>query len=225
MSQVAGTWIWGDDLTVLTEILEIGGMLAIPTESTYGLAVDPNGSEAVSTLYRFKGRSAAKALPVVLGDLQQLTLVGGDPKSPELAELAALWPAPLTVVVPLERPIPASAGKHTLAVRVPAHDRLRTLLQDLGRPLTATSANPTGGLPVSDPSLLAPMLAGWPSVVVDDGVLKGGPVSTIVQIDEEGYRVLRVGALSPRWLRDRVSRRVFSAAPAEIPADDSRQTP
>ena len=225
MRKGAGSWKWGDDLTVLIEVLESGGMLAIPTESSYGLAVDPNSAEAVSALYRFKSRAAVKALPVVLGDLEQLTRVGADPSSPELAELAALWPAPLTVVVPLERPIPASAGMRTLAVRVPAHDRLRTLLQDLGGPLTATSANPSGGIPVSDPRLLAPMLVGWPSVIVDDGILEGGPASTIVQIGEAGYRVLRVGALSPGWIRDRVSRRVFSAAPAEIPADDSRQTP
>lgn len=222
MSRGPAVWRWGDDLTVLAGVLELGGLLAIPTESTYGLGVDPCSAQAVAALYRLKGRSVDKALPVVLGDLEQLKLVGGDPNSPELVELAALWPAPLTVVVPIERPIPASAGGLTLAVRIPAHDRLRSLLRDLGRPLTATSANPTGESPVSDPSMLTVLLSGWPSVIVDDGVLTGGPASTIVQIVEEGYRVLRVGNVSPEWLRGRVTRRVFSAAAAEIPADDSR---
>jgi len=225
MSQGPDSWRWGDDLAVLANLLARGGMLAIPTESTYGLGVDPRSAEGVAALYHFKSRPLDKALPVVMGDLEQLKLVGGDPDSPELVELAALWPAPLTVIVPIERPIPASAGGRTLAVRVPAHERLRTLLLELGRPLTATSANPSGESPVSDPSMLTVMLSGWPSVIVDDGVLTGGPVSTIVQSVEEGYRVLRVGNVSPEWLRGRVTRRVFSAAAAEIPADDSRQGP
>lgn len=217
-------WRWGEDLTVLSGVLEGGGMLAIPTESSYGLGVDPRSVEGVATVYRFKGRSSDKALPVVLGELEQLTLVGGDPGAPELCELAALWPAPLTVVVPLSRAIPASSGALSLAVRIPAHVRLRGLLQELGMPLTATSANPTGAQPVSESGALLSMLSGWPSVVVDDGLLTGGAASTIVQIGKEGYRVLRVGALSPEWLRERVSRPVFSAAAAEIPADDCPQT-
>jgi len=225
MSQRPGIWRWGDEIAVLDAVLEQGGMLAIPTESSYGLGVDPRSVEGVANLYRCKRRPPEKALPVVLGDLEQLTLVGGDPGSPDLVELAALWPAPLSVVVPIERAVPASSGGRTLAVRVPAHERLRALLQDLGRPLTATSANPGGGQPVAEPSMLLSMLSGWLSVIVDDGVLTGGPASTIVQIGEEGYRVLRVGAVSPGWLRDRVSRPVFSAAAAEIPADDSPHPP
>ena len=200
-------------------------MLAIPTESSYGLAVDPRSASGVETLYRFKGRSIDKALPVILGNLDQLNLVGGDPTAPDLEELADLWPAPLTVIVPIQRPLPASANRLSLAIRVPSHERTRTLLQRLGRPLTATSANPSGGQPVSDPSMLWPMLSGWPSVIVDDGVLPGGPASTIVQLSEGGYLVLRDGALSLEWLRSRLSRPVFSAAPAEILADDSPEVP
>lgn len=225
MMQRPAIWKQGEELSLLTGVLNQGGMLAIPTESSYGLGVDPRSESGVATVYRFKGRPRSKALPVVMGDVEQLTLLGGDPHAPELAELAALWPAPLTVVVPLVGAIAASSGAQTLAVRVPAHEGLRTLLQDLGTPLTATSANLAGGHPVSEPRELLSMLSGWTSAVVDGGVLEGGVASTIVQIGEEGYRVLRVGALSPRWLRDRVARPVFSAAAAEIPADDPPHTP
>jgi tRNA A37 threonylcarbamoyladenosine synthetase subunit TsaC/SUA5/YrdC len=68
------------------------------------------------------------------------------------------------------------------------------------------------------------LLTGWRGVIVDDGVLAGGAPSTIVQRTEEGYRVLRVGALSLDWLRRHLRQPVFSAAPAEIPADDSRRS-
>jgi L-threonylcarbamoyladenylate synthase len=217
-------WNWGDDLVPLNESLDQGGILAIPTESSYGLGVDPLSEEGVAALYRCKGRAPEKALPVVLGDLDQLMLLGGDPHSSDLRELAALWPAPLTVVVPISAPIPASAGLCSLAVRIPGLDRLRGLLLDLGRPLTATSANPSGETPVSEPRRLLEILTGCSGTLVDNGVLPGGPASTIVQIDEQGYRVLRVGALRPEWLSRRVSRPVFSAAAAEIPADDSPNT-
>jgi len=225
MNERPALWKWGEELSILSNVLDQGRMLAIPTESSYGLAVDPLRAAAVSTLYRFKGRPPEKALPVVLGNLEQLALVGGDPEAPDLMELAALWPAPLTVLVPIAQAIPASAGRRNLAVRIPAHLRLRELLEDLGRPLTATSANLAGGSPVLDPRMLNSMLSSWSGTIVNDGSLPGGAASTIVQIGEEGYRVLRVGALSLSWLQNRVSRPVFSAAAAEIPADDSPHTP
>ncbi len=218
-------WRWGDDVGELAARLAAGGFLAVPTESTYGLAVDPRNEAGVEAIYRFKGRPVVKPLPVIVSEVEQLTLVGANPGAVGLAELAALWPAPLTVVVPLVEPLPASAGRRSLAVRVPGHPRLRDLLRRLSTPLTATSANPSGGEPVSDLESLIPMLTGWPATIVDGGRLVGGAPSTIVQIVEEGYRVLRVGALSTEWLRERVTRPVFSATAAEIPADESRQTP
>jgi len=213
-------WTWQDETTVLARALDRGEMLVIPTESTYGLAVDPLSEIGVATVCRFKGRPPGKALPVVLGEVGQLARLGADPMAPELTELAALWPAPLTVVLELERPIPASAGRSSLAVRVPAHQRLRSLLRTLDRPLTATSANLAGQTPVTETRMVLQMLSEWPCFVIDDGNLPGGEVSTIVQISGDGYRLLRHGAVAPEWIRDRVSRPLFSAAPAEIPVDD-----
>ena len=216
-------WRWGDDPAILAEALKRHELLALPTESSYALAVDPRSAPGVARVFELKGRPATRPLPVVLGEIDQLELLGGDPAAADLAELASLWPAPLTVVVPISRVLPASAGARTLAVRIPAHDGLRRLLLDLACPLTATSANPSGEAPVSDPIVLRELLAGWPGVIVDDGVLAGGAPSTIVQTSQEGYRVLRVGALSVEWLRRRLRRPVFSAVPAEISADDPRR--
>ena len=221
MNRSPGTWRWGDELSRLARVLDRGGFLAIPTESSYGLAADPCNATGVAAIYEFKGRPPIKALPVVLGELGQLARLGGDPRAPELAELAALWPAPLTVIVPIRQPIAASAGTSTLAVRIPSHDRLRSLLLTLDRPLTATSANPAGGDPVSVLVELRRILAAWPSILIDDGDLTGGAASTLVQPTAEGYAVLREGAIDRKWLETRLTRPVFSAALAEIPADES----
>jgi L-threonylcarbamoyladenylate synthase len=225
MSHASETWRWGDDPSRLVAALDRGDFLAIPTESSYGLAADPRNAAGVAGVFRFKGRPPDKPLPVVLGDLAQLTMLGGDPGASELAELRTLWPAPLTVIVPIRRPLPATAGAASLAIRIPAHKRLRSLLSELNRPLTATSANPAGREPVSKLVDLHRLLTGWPGIILDDGDLPGGLASTIVQWTKDGLAVLREGAIDRQWLQARVSQPVFSAGTAEISADDPAETP
>jgi L-threonylcarbamoyladenylate synthase len=191
-------------LASLRALLARGGVLAIPTESSYGLGADPRNSAGVEAIYRIKGRERGKPLPVVVSTMEQLQNLGIDPGLPILEALAACWPAPLTAVLPLARPLPAAAGEPTLAVRIPAHDGLRRLLDGLGHGLTATSANRSGGAPILDPQEAAELLAGTDSAVVDGGILPGGPPSTLVAIEASGPVVLRTGIFPVDRLRERL---------------------
>lgn len=204
-----------DLLGRLSFTLDRGGVLVIPTESSYGLAVDPRSAAGVAAVYRLKERDRGKPLPVVAADRDQVLSLGVAPDLPVLdrleragrarridrADPAArppLWPGPVTAVLPIERPLPATAGESTVAVRVPGHEGLRRLLAALGRPLTATSANRSGEPPVLDPDAAERLLAEAPSaaeaggeggpvgVVIDGGALPGGPPSTIVRVDYPG---------------------------------------
>ena len=204
MSLPARLWRWGDPVEPLRDLLRRGGVLGIPTESSYGLAVDPGNPAGVAAVYRIKTREAGKPLLAVVADVGQLGGLGIDPDLPVLARLAACWPGPLTAVLPLVRPLPAAAGTGSLAVRVPGHPRLRELLADLGHGLTATSANRSGGEPLLDPAEVAALLAGEDSLVVDDGILPGGPPSTLVAIEEAGPVVLRTGSYPVERLRERL---------------------
>jgi L-threonylcarbamoyladenylate synthase len=199
-------WRWGDPVEPLRELLRRGGVLAIPTESSYGLGADPRNRNGVEAIYRIKGREPRKALPVVVADLGQLADLGIDPDLSILKPLSACWPGPLTVVLPIERPIarsiPAAAGEPTLAVRIPGHEGLRSLLAALGHGLTATSANPSGEKPVLDPEGAADLLEGEDAVVVDGGVLPGGLPSTLVAIEEARPVVLRTGRFPVERLRE-----------------------
>ncbi len=197
-------WHPSDPVEPLQALLARGGVLAIPTESSYGLGVDPRNPEGVEAVYRIKGRERGKPLPVVVADLAQLRDLGIDPGLPILDALAACWPAPLTAVLPVERPLPASAGESALAVRIPAHDGLRRLLAGLGHGLTATSANRSGEAPVLDPREAAELLAGTDSAVVDGGLRPGGPPSTLVAIEATGPVVLRTGIFPVERLRERL---------------------
>lgn len=196
-------WRFGDPVGPLRDLLSRGGVLAIPTESSYGLAVDPRNPAGVEAVYRIKGREAGKALPVVAADLAQIAGLGIDPDLPILEPLLACWPGPLTAVLPIARPLPAAAGEPSLAVRIPGHPGLRELLAALGSPLTATSANRSGAAPVLDPAEAADLLAGVEdAAVVDGGVLPGGPPSTLVAIERRGLVVLRTGSYPVERLRE-----------------------
>lgn len=186
-------WRFGDPVAPLRDLLRRGGVLAIPTESSYGLAADPRNLTGCEAIYRIKGREGGKALPVVVADREQLADLGVDPNLYIVKDLFALWPAPLTAVLPIPRPLPASAGESTLAVRVPDHPGLLQLMAELGHGLTATSANRSGEAPVLDPDEAAALLAGEDAMVIDGGVLPGGPPSTLVAIEGEGLKVLRSG--------------------------------
>ena len=141
-------WAWDGDLNEVRTALVDGRILAIPTESSYGLAVDPRSVAGVEAIYRLKERERGKPLPVVAGNLEQAIDLGVE-RNDAIRMAETHWPAALTVVAPLRAglSVPAAAGGDTLAVRVPDHDRLRTLLQALGHPLTATSANRSGEPP------------------------------------------------------------------------------
>jgi L-threonylcarbamoyladenylate synthase len=171
-----------------------GGIVALPTETFYGLAVRPDDEMAVSRVFALKGRSADRALLVVAASLAQL-----EPwvriASRWRARLEAAWPAPVTVVLPSAR-ASAAAGAATLAVRVPAHRLLRELLAVVG-PLTATSANASGAPPCTRPDDVARTLGHGLALLLDGGETPGRAASTLLDLTAEPPRVLRAGPWRP----------------------------
>jgi len=167
--------------------------VAVPTESTYALAVDADNSVAVELVMRCKGRAATEPLPVLGGTLEDLTGLGVRLDDPALAPAMAAWPAALTVVAPLSRPVASALGMSTLAVRVPDHEPLRRLLEELGRTVTGTSANRSGEPPATTVGEVSSLLTGFPAVVIHDERMPGGAPSTIVAVEQGGLVVLRQG--------------------------------
>ena len=190
---MTAVWRPGEPVTPLRALLARGGILAIPTESSYGLAVDPRSSAGVEAIYRVKSRERGKPLPVVAADLAQLAALGVTLEDEGVRRAARMWPAALTVVAPIAEPLPATAGALTLAVRIPDHVELRALLSAVGTALTATSANLSGEPPLLDPAEVADLLAAEDAIVVDGDILSGGPPSTLVTWSGASWTVLRDG--------------------------------
>ena len=181
------------EIAGLRDELARGGVAAVPTETFYALAADPQNEKGVSRVFEIKGRDDGKPLLVLFSLRDDLAPLGVEAAPRLLDRLFDIWPAPLTVVLPLRAPIAASRGARTLAVRVPALKAARRLLALTG-PLTGTSANRSGFAPISDPGELARALGDDLDLLVDGGPTPGGAPSTIVDATLEPPRILRAGA-------------------------------
>jgi L-threonylcarbamoyladenylate synthase len=180
------------------DVLRRGGVVAYPTDTLYGLAVDPRNGGAVARLYAAKGRGQLSAIPLIAASLEQArgaAILDG----PALQLARVFWPGPLTIVAPPERGLAAAVlgGGTTIAVRVPAHAVARALAAALGFCITATSANRSGELPAVTGADVAAAFASASDVdvLLDAGRVTGGPPSTIVEIGEHGPRLIRAGVV------------------------------
>jgi len=156
------------------------------------LAADPTSASGVERIFDLKGREESRSLLVLVAAREQLAPLGIAAPRELLDRFFALWPAPLTVVMPLRAPIAASAGRRTLGVRVPAHAPLRRLLARVG-PLTGTSLNRSGEPPACDPDDVERSFGAGLDVLVDGGRTAGGLASTLLDATVDPPRVLRAG--------------------------------
>jgi L-threonylcarbamoyladenylate synthase len=179
----------------LRELLAHAGVAAIPTETFYALGADPRNPEGVERVFEIKGRDDGKPLLVLISSRGDLKALGVSATPSLLDRLFRTWPAPLTVVLPLSRPIAASRGASTLAVRLPAAPDVVALLSVAG-PLTGTSANRSGEPPTAEPGEVARTLGGDLDLLVDGGRTPGGVPSTVVDATLDPPRLLRPGAFS-----------------------------
>ena len=178
----------------VAETLERGGVVLLPTDTVYGLAVHPAHDDALSRLFAMKQRPLTRNLPIMVADADQArTALGAE--VPETAErlLAAFSPGPLTLALAVTDPPAWLAGRTEVAIRVPADDFLLAVLRATG-PLLVTSANLSGqDTPETMAGVLA-QLAGEPDLAVDDGPRRTVP-STLVNCNLPTPRVERVGAI------------------------------
>ena len=184
-----------------------GGVVAIPTDTVYGLACDPFRADAVARVFAVKGRAAERALPLVASNAAQVAAHLGTlpPLGARLAE--RFWPGPLTLIVAapasLVRDVTGDTG--TVGVRVPADEVARAIAAACGRPITATSANLSGEPATGSPDEVERTLGDRVDLLIDTGPTRGGPPSTIVDVTSAEPRLVRAGAIAwdeiHTWLR------------------------
>ena len=174
-----------------------GGIVAYPTDTFYGLAVDPRNAAAVEKLFAAKGRDRGQPAPLIASTADQ---AGECVEFNDVARALAarFWPGPLSLVLRARAVLQPTAlgGHHTAAIRVPAEPIAQALAIAFGCCITATSANRSGEPPARTPQEIGAALLEHIDVVVDGGATPGGAPSTIVDLTSDAPRLVRAGAIA-----------------------------
>lgn len=195
--RVTATMVGPADLAPAVSALEKGGVVAFPTETFYGLAVDPRSAIAVRKVFELKRRGPDQPLPLIASDVDQIIDHVGT-MTPLAARLASRgWPGPLTLIIPasprLCGDVHLSTGR--VAVRVPADAVARLLARSSGHAITSTSANISGNPPASTPERVAASFGSGIDVLIDSGPTPAGLPSTIVDATGDAPVLVRAGAI------------------------------
>lgn len=211
-----------DVLKQAVDVLQSGVVVTFPTETSYGLACDMTNKEAVEKVYIIKKRPIDNPLSMLVASIEMAReYVEFSEKALELAE--QYWPGALTLVLPAKIPNPKFQAPNpkcqminkskiqntkfkihllphqtTIALRISSHPFAQKLVQQFGRPISATSANISGSENIYDPDILLKQfneVSPKPDILIDAGVLPSVPPSTIVEVEGEEVRVLRKGSI------------------------------
>ena len=187
------------------DVLNEGGLVAFPTDTVYGLGALAFDGSAVESIYAAKDRPIEKAIPVLIGDAQDLEKVGMD--IPDVAYRLAdhFWPGPLTIVIPKRPTLPESvSATSTVGVRVPDHRVARALLRAAG-PMAVTSANISGQRSPCTADEVLSQLGSRIDLIIDGGTTPGGVPSTIIDCTSQAFKILREGPISLEAVKSKLS--------------------
>jgi len=192
-------------------LIKKGGVVAFPTETTYGLAVDPFSPAALSRLYRIKARSHNKALPVLVSNRKQLSLLVRSVPPQYSVLMKKYWPGPLTLIFDAKDEIPVELTGHSgsVAIRISSHPVAKQFVEAVGGPVTATSANISGQPAALTAAQLNDRLGDSIDLLLPFDYGVEGGCSTIVASSGESISLVRAGVLDFKDLLDLVIRRIL----------------
>jgi L-threonylcarbamoyladenylate synthase len=192
-----------ENLASAVQALKRGRVIVFPTETLYGLGADALNEAAVEKVFQLKGRDSGNPIPVLVADQEMLhTLVAKVPATAQKL-IDRYWPGALTLVLPGRKNIPrylcnSSGG---VGVRISSQPIATSLINGLSRPLTATSANPSGKEPARTLQEAKNYFTNRVDVFVDGGTLTSKSGSTVVEVMEDGIRIIREGEINADELR------------------------
>lgn len=216
-----------DAITLAAAALRRGDIVALPTETVYGLGADATNARAVARIYEAKGRPLFNPLIVHVESVEQAAQIAVlNPRATRLA--AAFWPGPLTLVLHLRAGAGiadlVTAGLETVAVRVPNHPVALALIAAVGCPIAAPSANRSGHVSPTRAEHVRHDLGDVPAVILDAGPTEHGLESTILDVSGDGVVLLRTGAITAEDIARALGERVARTGETDTAADQARPT-
>lgn len=213
--------VTGTDIDEAVGVLRAGGLVALPTETVYGLAADAEDPAAVARIFQTKGRPPNHPLIVHIGGAEHLDAWADE--VPEAARLLAerFWPGPLTMVLPrgARVPLETTGGLETVAVRVPDHPVALELLNAFGGGVAAPSANRFGSVSPTTADHVRTELGDGVDFVLDGGPCTVGVESTIIDATSESLSILRPGGVTREDLEEALGR------PLDVPDTSEVRVP
>ena len=197
-----------EKLAEAVRILRDGGVVAFPTETFYGLGADARNETAVERIFRIKGRDFHNPIALIVAEEKDvIPLVEEIPAAATLL-VKTFWPGPLTLIFRAAPPVSprVTGGTGKIGIRVSSHPVARFFAESLAGPLTATSANPSGGTECSSADAVIRVLGDLPDAVIDGGATPGGAGSTVLDVTFSPPRILREGAIPRNRILKALSR-------------------
>lgn len=177
------------------KVIRAGGVIALPTDTVYGIACAVKDHQAIRQLYEIKQRDKLKAIPVLVSDLEQAREIASDFNRQAEKLARQFWPGALTIIVPKKSNLPQELTAYeTVGIRMPAHEWLLGLIRSSG-PLAATSANLSGATSPATAAEVLEQLDGRIELIIDGGECRGGIPSTVVDCSQIELKILREGGL------------------------------
>ena len=191
-------------LEYTTRLILAGKVVAYPTDTFYGLGVDPFNLAAVTEIYRIKGRTSERPLPLLVGSLDQAADLANDPPGLFFRLAQQFWPGPLTIVVPASSQIPLKVTANTgkVGLRWPKAPLAVALIAVIDRPITGTSANLSDCPSCSTAREVEDQIGDDVSLILDGGPTEGKLASTVVELTGERGRILRSGGIPESQLKE-----------------------
>jgi len=188
---------YDDYSAAASPLFRAGAVIAYPTETFYGLCVDPFNTKAIEALYELKGRPALSPIPLIIGDAGMLDRIVTDIPLTARKLIERFWPGPLTLVFKASPALPPmlTSATGTIGVRLSGSPYARRLSCALSSPITSTSANPTGMPPAKSPKEVLGYFDGRIGLLIDGGRLTALKGSTIIDVTRDSLEIIREGEI------------------------------
>jgi L-threonylcarbamoyladenylate synthase len=185
-----------DAISRAASIIKGGGVIAFPTDTVYGVGASAFQKAAIDRIYKIKERSKEKAIPILIGDPGELSIISSPPNQQIIQLMDQFWPGALTLILPIAPDLPNNLSTSaTIGVRIPDHELTRQLLRATG-PLAATSANLSGEESALSAQDVSQILGSKIDLILDGGRSKGGEASTVLDLTGADPVILRVGPIT-----------------------------
>jgi len=195
------------------KVLMGGGVIAFPTDTFYGLGVDPFNKEAVDKIYRIKERDSKKPLLLLIDSMEKLYDLVEEPSEASTKLIKTFWPGPLTLLFRPKPCIPEYITTGLIGIRQPGNPTTRVLLSKLSHPLTAPSANISGQDPATTAEQVKEHLGNKVDLILDAGICIGGEPSTLVDTTQNPVQLIRAGAINFERIQDSLKENLQAQEP------------